>query len=115
VTRLGWNAIFHTVASGIALAAFAGWLSTRDAAREAYSLATKTEVRVQRLEDSFDEARIRGELTHSEIPRIQAELHEIKLQQRWLQGVLYDLARALKPTLPIDPPPVSEPPAANGG
>lgn len=103
--RIQWSAIVQTAVAGLAIAATGGWLSTRDAARDAYNITIRNRDRIERLEERFDEARMRGELTHSEIPRLRDDIASVKRQQDWVVGVLYDLARAVRPTLPIEPPP----------
>ena len=107
--RIQWSAVVQTVVAGLAIAATGGWLSTRDAARDAYNIAMRDRERIERLEERFNDARMQGELTHSEIPRLRDDIADVKRQQDWVVGVLYDLARAVRPTLPIDPPPTALP------
>ena len=101
MNRFNWNLVVSTIASGLAIMAFGGWLSTRDAARDAYSMANESRGRIAALEE--------GRLADMAIPGIQEDVAELRSTQRWMVGVIYDLARAINPKLPIDPPPSSGP------
>jgi len=101
VRAFGWNAIVHSVTSGLALMAFGGWLSTRDAARDAYNMAQDNAKRINALEGRV-EANYK---VYAVVPSLQDDVKELRTSQRWLVGVIYDLARAIDPKLPIKPPP----------